>query len=314
MLSDGFGPAVVGVLVPEIVLPRWALRMSAEELRLACLHEAEHRDAGDPWLLLGGALAATLVPWNPVLWWQLRRLRAAVEVDCDARVLKRGASRRIYGGLLLELGAARSRSPLPVLALARSRSLLERRLKMIVRNVRERRPLRSLAAAGVSAALLVVACETPPPTTVEGPGDATFVAAEVDGIPAKAEIVAEINPLADMDFSEGLRATGFNLRVDGVERSELPHDLDAGGIERVEVRKPADGAPATVDVFTSRAKPAPLIYVDGVRVEGGLPDLAPETIERVEVLKGDAATALYGAEGADGVIRITMKGGRAVAR
>jgi TonB-dependent starch-binding outer membrane protein SusC len=70
----------------------------------------------------------------------------------------------------------------------------------------------------------------------------------------------------------------------------------------------------------------PLIIVDGVRVDnttnsfnqgvGGqtisrFDDINPEDIESVEVLKGPAASALYGTAAANGVIQITTKRGRA---
>ncbi len=67
----------------------------------------------------------------------------------------------------------------------------------------------------------------------------------------------------------------------------------------------------------------PLIYVDGVRIAnqptragwGGrgfispLQDIAPEDIARVEVVKGAAATTLYGTEASNGVIQIFTKRG-----
>jgi outer membrane receptor for ferrienterochelin and colicin len=54
---------------------------------------------------------------------------------------------------------------------------------------------------------------------------------------------------------------------------------------------------------------APLVYVDGVRLEdpGALSELAPEMIERIEVIKGPAALSFYGDEAAAGVIKIFMK-------
>lgn len=330
LLSGSFGPALVGVLSPEIVIPRWALRLPPEDLRLACLHEAEHRAARDTVLLLGAALAATLMPWNVALWWHARRLRAAVEVDCDARVLRRGASKRAYGKLLLELGSAWGRSPLTVLALARSESLLERRLKMIVRNVGERKPLKSLAAASVSAVLLVVACETAPPTTVDEESPATFQAAEIaeqsyDEPEASAGIVSLLRPRLDLDG--GLLDSGVRFFVDGEEQAGVPEGLDATSIDRVEVRKDTEGDPSAVYVFTKEGEPArgtirlreqapdqPLIYVDDVRVEGGVSDLdlEPEDIERVEIVKGAAATGIYGPEASAGVIHITTKEGAVV--
>lgn len=71
---------------------------------------------------------------------------------------------------------------------------------------------------------------------------------------------------------------------------------------------------------------SPLLVIDGVRVEnspaslglgvGGqspsrLDDLNPENIESIDILKGPAASALYGTAAANGVIQITTKRGRA---
>jgi TonB-linked SusC/RagA family outer membrane protein len=54
----------------------------------------------------------------------------------------------------------------------------------------------------------------------------------------------------------------------------------------------------------------PLYIVDGVIVNGGLPDINPEDIETYEVLKGAAAASLYGSRAGNGVISITTKSGR----
>ncbi|WP_263818219.1 TonB-dependent receptor domain-containing protein [Salinibacter sp.] len=71
----------------------------------------------------------------------------------------------------------------------------------------------------------------------------------------------------------------------------------------------------------------PVVYIDGTRIDnsevtgfgaGGqgtsaLADLDPNNIESIEVLKGPSATALYGTDGADGVVLITTKSGTGVA-
>jgi TonB-linked SusC/RagA family outer membrane protein len=54
----------------------------------------------------------------------------------------------------------------------------------------------------------------------------------------------------------------------------------------------------------------PLYIVDGVIINGGLQTLNPEDIESVEVVKGAAASSLYGARAGTGVIQITTKSGR----
>jgi len=54
----------------------------------------------------------------------------------------------------------------------------------------------------------------------------------------------------------------------------------------------------------------PLYIVDGVQVENALNSISPQDIQSIDVLKDAAATAIYGARGANGVIVITTKSGR----
>ena len=56
-------------------------------------------------------------------------------------------------------------------------------------------------------------------------------------------------------------------------------------------------------------RPSPIIYVDGVRVDGSFENLGlgPDNIDRIEVLKGDKAKEQYGTEAANGVIQIFTK-------
>jgi TonB-dependent SusC/RagA subfamily outer membrane receptor len=54
----------------------------------------------------------------------------------------------------------------------------------------------------------------------------------------------------------------------------------------------------------------PLYLLDGVPLQGSLPDINPNDIENVEVVKGAAAASLYGARAGAGVINITTKTGK----
>ena len=54
----------------------------------------------------------------------------------------------------------------------------------------------------------------------------------------------------------------------------------------------------------------PLYVIDGVQVENGLTAISPQDIQTIDVLKDAAATAMYGARGANGVIIITTKSGK----
>src|SRR6266446_5392598 len=54
----------------------------------------------------------------------------------------------------------------------------------------------------------------------------------------------------------------------------------------------------------------PLYIVDGIIINGNLPDINPNDIENVEVVKGAAGASLYGARAGNGVVNITTKSGR----
>ena len=54
----------------------------------------------------------------------------------------------------------------------------------------------------------------------------------------------------------------------------------------------------------------PLIIVDGVILNGGTQDINPLDVESVEVVKGAAASSIYGSRAGAGVIQITTKSGK----
>lgn len=56
----------------------------------------------------------------------------------------------------------------------------------------------------------------------------------------------------------------------------------------------------------------PLYIVDGIQVPNALSILSPQEIESIDILKDAASTAIYGAQGNNGVVLITTKGGKAM--
>lgn len=110
-------------------------------------------------------------------------------------------------------------------------------------------------------------------------------------------------------------------RLDQVLQANLPNS---------QIRL-SSGQPGTASLVRGRGinsaltSTTPVIYVDGVRVDnstgasqdistGGaqssaVADIPLENIERIEVIKGGAATTLYGADAANGVIQIFTKKG-----
>ena len=59
------------------------------------------------------------------------------------------------------------------------------------------------------------------------------------------------------------------------------------------------------------ASNAPLIILDGIPYDGSLSELNPNDIESMEVLKDASSTSIYGSRGANGVILIGTKQGKA---
>lgn len=185
LVSPDLGPALVGVSSGSIVVPPWFFDLPAETQRLALLHEREHLEAGDTRLLAIGLGVAALVPWNVVIWWQVHRFRAAVELDCDHRVLRAGVSPRLYATVLLDVGE-RSR-PVALLrpALAEPKSLLSRRIgAMFTKRIRAR-GLSAVGYAAAAALLLMVACEAPAPERA---------AQDPTGVPTGAVASGEVFP------------------------------------------------------------------------------------------------------------------------
>lgn len=155
LVSKDVGPAVIGVLRPRIVVPAWLFTADPQVQRLTLAHESEHVRARDPLLLLAGTLAVVLLPWNLPLWWQWRRLRFAIEVDCDTRVLASGSVADLaYAEALLNVAERTSGVPLAAAAMCESASTLEKRIALFLhdRSVRQHAVAAALLIAGIGVA------------------------------------------------------------------------------------------------------------------------------------------------------------------
>jgi beta-lactamase regulating signal transducer with metallopeptidase domain len=164
LVSEQTGPALVGVVSPSIVVPEWSLALEPTQLALMLRHEEEHRQAGDGQLLTAAQLALIVMPWNVALWWTLGRLRLAVELDCDARVL-RDANARSYGDLLLEV--ARPRRGLRLIgatAFAERATQLERRIRVMARHRATAMRGARVTALSIGVAAISVAWVAPHPS------------------------------------------------------------------------------------------------------------------------------------------------------
>jgi beta-lactamase regulating signal transducer with metallopeptidase domain len=339
-ISDDVGPAVIGLRRPAIVLPRSLLEVSVTELDVVLAHEEEHLSARDNWLLTGGCVAAALLPWHPASWWMLARLRLAVELDCDRRVLRRGIGRRLYGETLIDLGARRRPLHLGIAALADHSTHLERRLVAMTSTSRRFARSRAATLIAASALIVAVACEARLPTAPEI--ERMDVAAAESSPLAKSALSSDAIPIYEVDGKPAAATDARGLSPDQIASIEVVKGSRAG--EATTIRIVTRGSQAR----TGTASPEPgdsktdailylgptqigpqrlessavlgierierfegLVLIDGVRSSrSALSRIDPTSIASIEVLKGSAATTLYREpEAANGVILVRMKPG-----
>jgi len=273
LVSAATGPAVVGFVRGSIVLPEWALGWDEERRRMIVEHEREHLRARDPLLLLLALVCAAALPWNAALWWQLRRLRLAMEVDCDARVLRRRPDVRAYGLLLLEVGRLASSGRVPVLALTEPPSFLERRIRTMTSRTPERSFRRAALPAAVCAGALFLAAALPAPRSGVPGRDVTFGLdrqTTADTVPLPAGVIdvgdatdkprlangAQVQRLMASTYPPELRAA----KVTGTAHVAMVVTVTGAVVEAraVEATHPAFGDAAVTVMSQARFEPAKL--------------------------------------------------------
>jgi beta-lactamase regulating signal transducer with metallopeptidase domain len=162
-ISEDSGPAVVGFWRPHIVVPRWLTKLSLDEQEVVIAHERSHIGAHDGQLLTIAICLLVCMPWNPMLWWQLRRLRLAIEIDCDARVLSLGYPVTGYSETLIAVGERQSASYAMTMARYGSKSFLEQRIHNMLRKKARHAGVWALALACGGFGFAVCAAEIAPP-------------------------------------------------------------------------------------------------------------------------------------------------------
>jgi TonB-linked SusC/RagA family outer membrane protein len=129
------------------------------------------------------------------------------------------------------------------------------------------------------------------------------------GTQSKKDVTGSVKSIRAESFNKGIINSPQQLlqgKVSGVNVTSATGE--PGGIQSISVRGPGG----------IRTGVTPLFVVDGIPLDnsstgGGDPlnFLNPQDIESIDVLKDASATAIYGARGANGVIIITTKKGKA---
>lgn len=323
------GPAVLGFLRGAIVVPCWLAECSPDVQQVVLAHEREHLRARDPLLLALGAASAVLLPWNPAVWWMLARLRLAVELDCDRRVIDAGVRTRDYGSLLIDLAGRMTGIPLgaPLVGLtmlAEHTTHLERRIVAMSAPRPRHAALRIASGSLVALAAALAACEAKMPTSVD-----------VDNMTAASAERAAVDARL-LSANDSLRT----YYVDGrLTSAAAAHAVPSAQIASIVVAEPRVGSDSSLRPsvwITTRGAASPraqfekklvgtarmhaasgdsvrfagVIFIDGRRVDqSAMKQLAPNDIQSIEVIKGPRAAELYPDEptAAQGVIQITTK-------
>ena len=167
LVTDGLGPAVVGFFDPVIALPAWTLNEADDRVQLIVAHEREHLRAGDQRVIALAWIVAIALPWNLVVMWMIARLRHAIEIDCDARVMRRHRDVRGYGELLIDVSRRPASMAAGLTAFAERPTNVERRIMALTTGMPKHGKI--IAACLSVAAVMVIfgACEIPRPA---GPG------------------------------------------------------------------------------------------------------------------------------------------------
>lgn len=284
-VSHRFGPALVGIARPAVVIPRWVLRLGRAVGDRVVAHEREHARAGDHLVLLYAGLILVAFPWNPAIWWMCRRLRAAVEIDCDRRVIASGIPASEYGSLLLGIGTGRRGGWLFALRMADSGSLLERRLRTMSGSRRRMGAPTATLLAVLTIGSITLACDIPAPAGIAP------VVGEVLGMRGEP-------PTGEQSRSSDPKAIGYTGQVPRIEDGRT-------------VIRGRDWSPYLVlDSATVAANP--LVLLDDQVVEGGLTSLMPmmHTLDFARVGMRGARTAvrMYGERAAGGAVLIWTRG------
>ena len=290
-VGEADGPAVYGVFAPDIVVPRALLACDTSDQALVIAHEDEHRRAHDPLLLATATVLVALLPWHPVAWWCLARLRLATELDCDTRVLQRGVSAHRYGHVLLTLASSLPVGPRAAhaLALFDTPRHLERRLLAMTSPKSRRSPFIAGGLALVGAALIATACNTDVPTAADVRDADVAAVTKTLGLPSSEGAVQYT-----VDGQSRTAAEARAVQADQIESIEVQRG-GAAGVNTVHIRtRQADGSSTPLTASSRR-----MLLVTDTIASGGI-TVAADTIVAYSV---DSTQVFVAGRAADSTLR-----------
>ncbi|QWT19355.1 hypothetical protein KPL74_16610 [Bacillus sp. NP157] len=279
LVSDRVGPAVVGLIHSRIVVPAWVMQESPAQQRYVMAHEQSHLQARDPLLVVAALALLVAMPWNPLLWWQFHRLRRAIEVDCDARVLKGGGDLGEYCETLIQVGQNQSEFIGSVTAMSESKSFLEQRIRIMLMKPKKLAGAFAFVLVSVALGMAVFAAQVTPPARATAAANGTMA---ID--PALLDAYAGEYQLSDYSLVTVARK-GDGLTVTPIGQFMAQGTIDAPTLSdsefaipsldaRLKFSKGASGQGSTMDVYIHNWPAATAHRVDDATASQVRRDLA----------------------------------------
>ncbi len=290
-----------------IVISRKDLEENGREI---LIHELAHIHNRHSWDLLVADVCIFFQWFNPASWLLKQELQNIHEFEADEMVIKEGVDAKLYQLLLIKKAVG---TRLYSMANSFNHSKLKKRITMTVFEVAEEMP--EFPGGGMSAFMDYIKTNMRYPASAKENGTqgrvtVQFVVDE-DGSIKDSKVLRSVDK--DMD-AEALRLINTMPKWKPGRQKGQPvavkftvpvmFRLDDDKLEKT---SSANGI--TVEGYAGNGK-EPLYIVDGKEVTPSVMSaLNPDKIERVTVLKDKSATDLYGEEGQNGVVLITLKQG-----
>jgi TonB family protein len=268
-------PFTWGLRLPQVLLPTSAAAWPREQAELVLAHELAHVRRHDWAWLVAMAFVRAVYVWHPLMWLAVGAARAQAEHACDDLVLRHGTKPSRYAQVLIDLAAAASSQPSPVVTAMTSKTSLERRIEVMLDESITHTPGRGLArwlAASAVIAATVVVAGAAAQARGDGTGMVTGTVRPADGHPlAGVEIVftgatqVAVRTDAAGAFAATLPAGVYrsHIKVPGFRASEALLDV-------------ADGDRVARDFTLALAELTETIHVSGPSDQPGEPiDLSP---------------------------------------
>jgi beta-lactamase regulating signal transducer with metallopeptidase domain len=214
----GFGPALIGALVPRLVLPAdFEQRFDASERVIILAHEEAHLQARDVQLNALVWLCRCVCWFNPLVHIAAAAVRQDQELACDAVVIKRfPAARRTYAEALLKTQLDTAALPLGCRWPAHHGHPLKERIVFLRRDgpspSRQRLGLALISASLLATTLAAWAAQPP----------ASLASTATDQPPLRPWFRGQFNPAAPIT----VRANIVGVRTDGAVAFLMVRDSD----------------------------------------------------------------------------------------